>query len=309
MKSEIDMDHMKKLLNIKIALITSALKSLGRIQKVFGLVDRETLYFEGGLGSQIISAMSFWDLLEISNIKAGRPKCDLTYYEIDQNKTLTNGLSVWRWRLDRYGISKEQFENEGYVKRKIPLKARVDHGAEFTDHSRVNWAAKREKYSSRFPIDYDAARDFLENFMDLNLDSEFAAIHIRRGDYLSVATHLVDDATYLALLRKVDAILPTPVIFFSDSPLPQKFRDDAVAILKGKLVYFHDDKTEDECLIHDVMRMSKLLITSNSTFSFTAGLLASVDCLVFSPMRFYGGKYGDNLGKSFRDAADFFLFA
>ena len=268
------------------------------------LVDRETIYFEGGLGSQILSAMSFWDLIDINNRKALRPKCDLTYFELDQNNTLANGLSVWRWRLDRYGINKSEFGPE----RKISFRTRIDYSQGFLDQPKVDWVARRKMYSSRFPIDYDAAKGFLKNFMNLDIDSRYTAVHVRRGDYLKVATHLVDDATYLAFLRRVEAILPSPIIFFCDSPLRQEFRDEVVEVLNGKEVFFHDDKIEDECLVHDVMRLSKLLVTSNSTFSFTAGLLAPTDCLVFSPMKFYGGKYGDNQGKSFRDAGDFFLF-
>ena len=128
--------------------------------------------------------------------------------------------------------------------------------------------------------------------MNLDIDSRYTAVHVRRGDYLKVATHIVDDATYIAFLRRVDAILPSPINFFCDSPLRQEFRNEVVEVLKGKEVSFHDDKTEDECLVHDVMRLSKLLVTSNSTFSFTAGLLASADCLVFSPMKFYGANMG-----------------
>jgi hypothetical protein len=56
------------------------------------------------------------------------------------------------------------------------------------------------------------------------------------------------------------------------------------------------------------MRTSKVLIASNSTFSFSAGLLANDDCLVFFPTKYFGqGLRPDQRAFAFRQPFDYLI--
>ena len=96
--------------------------------------------------------MSFWDLIDINNRKTLRPKCDLTYFELDQNNTLANGLNVWRWRLDGYGINKSEFAQPKACDRKIPFRTRIDYSQGFLDQPKVDWVARRKRILPDFPL-------------------------------------------------------------------------------------------------------------------------------------------------------------
>jgi hypothetical protein len=97
------------------------------------------------------------------------------------------------------------------------------------------------------------------------------------------------------------------VFVFCDSKLPAKFGTELHEVLPKCIIKFYDGVEIDECLVHDLMRESKLLVTANSTFSFTAGLLSKPETLVFMPMTFYGGPKGILQGAKFRSSSDFFL--
>lgn len=301
------MRRLARLRNAKQFVISRLFRVFGSLQMNVGLVDRETIYIEGGLGSQILSIMNFWDQAEIAESNGRQPKCDLSYFDSDELRMLENGLRVWRWRLDRYGIKKSSLNQYAVSSSKLPLRVRPKAGGTNRSNRDFDWNSQRVKYSSRFPINFADVDKFLDSEFSLVFGSRFAAIHIRRGDYLSVASHLVEEPTYLEFLKRIESILPSDIIFFSDSPLPEGFKVSATNILSEKRTYFHDHNETDECLIHDIMRLSSILVTGNSTFSFSAGLLAQESCLVFTPMRFYGGKSGDAESKYFRDSGDFFL--
>lgn len=298
---------MKRIRRPKRLLIWDFFRMMSSIQSRLGLIDRETIYIEGGIGSQILAIMKLWDQIDIAKSRGSNPKCDISYFDREDVGTLDNGLSIWKWKLDRYGITKSALGPYVISRPRFPWKARPPLYTTESTNGALDWSRQRTRYSSRFPIDRDSALNFLASEFKLNSESDFAAIHIRRGDYLRVATHLVSDSTYLNFLKRIRGILPNDVLLFSDSPLSESFKGSVREILREKRSYFHDSNEIDECTIHDVMRMSSLLVTGNSTFSFSAGLLAQDECMVFAPMKFYGGKNGDANSKYFRDSGDFFL--
>jgi hypothetical protein len=60
--------------------------------------------------------------------------------------------------------------------------------------------------------------------------------------------------------------------------------------------------------IHDFMRASRMLITGNSIFSVSAGLLANEKTIVFSPINFYVATDSRRNGNPFLGTGDFYLF-
>ena len=76
--------------------------------------DNETVYFEGGLGSQIISYIVY---NEKNKIQKNISVANLDYFSITLNDfTQDNGLSRWTWKLDHYGISKNKLVGDKKIK-------------------------------------------------------------------------------------------------------------------------------------------------------------------------------------------------
>ena len=67
-----------------------------------GITDRNTVYFEGGLGSQILAYIEYSEKNKSSN----KPVFgNLDYFnKIESDFTDDTGLSRWTWKLDQYGI-------------------------------------------------------------------------------------------------------------------------------------------------------------------------------------------------------------
>jgi hypothetical protein len=72
-------------------------------------------------------------------------------------------------------------------------------------------------------------------------------------------------------------------------------------------IYFLSEEDLESGTVHDLMRLSKLLITANSTFSLSAGILASKETIVYSPILFFGGKDDYLKSRIFNQAGDYFL--
>ena len=112
----------------------------------------------------------------------------------------------------------------------------------------------------------------------------FLCIHIRRGDYVNVASHLISDGEFISLVRKFSGLINHAVIL-SDSPIEPDFRNAVSPHFST--VSFLDNI--DPYSSHRVMRCARILICSNSTFSLTAAAL-NPNALVVVPKQWYGEK-------------------
>jgi hypothetical protein len=123
-------------------------------------------------------------------------------------------------------------------------------------------------------------------------------IHIRRGDYVNVASHLIADETFASIAKKFSAIANQAIIL-SDSPIDGELK----AILGNPFpeIVFLDNI--DPFSSHFIMRHAKILICSNSTFSLTAGLL-NESGLVVIPKKWYGDNE-KNIEKRIQEMCEF----
>ena len=110
----------------------------------------------------------------------------------------------------------------------------------------------------------------------------FLCMHVRRGDYVNVASHLIADGEFVRLVGKF-AGLVDHVVVLSDSPIEADFRNAVSPLFKE--VLFLDDI--DAFAAHRIMRIASILICSNSTFSLTAAVLNS-RALAIVPKQWYG---------------------
>ena len=152
---------------------------------------------------------------------------------------------------------------------------------------------KSENYQKIFlASDEKVKRYSLEKFRSDKDD--FAVIHIRRGDYLNVASKVVSTEELIKFVDKIKKLLPENVLISSDSLLPTSEKDlFSNTFAESNLVYV--DPHEDPVIVHNLMRSSTVLVASNSTFSFTAGLLAKNGCMVFFPTNYFGQNRASDL--------------
>jgi hypothetical protein len=111
----------------------------------------------------------------------------------------------------------------------------------------------------------------------------YLCMHVRRGDYVNVASHLVGDANFIALARRFSTLVDR-VVVLSDSPLGSEFRQAISASFRH--AQFLDQA--DVATAHRVMRKAGVLICSNSQFSLIDAAL-NPDALAIIPKQWFGG--------------------
>ncbi len=248
--------------------------------------DENLVVFEGGLGSQILSYFELTSLLS----HGVKPKINFDYFANGTENKIAitkdgGGREGFRpWSLDRYGITISQISSLGItkssVKRRIPSNLlQIKKPDYYQKYLELN-------QKSLFAINEKAIEDFL---IKKEISSNYYAIHLRRGDYLKVASKLVSDEEVFGSISKLLAVLPiAPVLIVSDSSIDGNLVE-AISEINSQRVIPVDPDAADEYLSHDLLRKAKVLVTSNSTFSLSAALLARENQLTFLPLEFYTG--------------------
>jgi hypothetical protein len=267
------------------------------------LIDRHTIYFEGGLGSQILSFIEFQE----KNKNSDKPvSVNLDYFSgVSSDYTDETGLSRWSWKLNHYGIDQSIFEQENFFK-KLYKKYLLTRSSSISEVFYNFRETKKQQYENSFPINEIATSAYLELILG-SKNVEYCVVHIRRGDYLSVATKVVAVDELTRLIQKIKHLLPKIILISSDSYLTSLEKEKLAECLPG-FTHKYIEPSESPFLVHDLMRTSKVLIASNSTFSFSAGLLANDDCLVFFPTKYFGeGLRSDSRAFAFRQPFNYLI--
>ena len=278
-------------------LKASILALLSKYQRIIPTYHKKLVYIEGGLGAQILGAISFWERQEKYGVAKAR--CDLSYFSSPDRQ------SLWSWQLDHYRISLNDLRRfESSSVRNI-LKLKSDFLSE-SELDRSYWVDARKKYFTRFNFDPEPVKTFKEGITQSSDLKSYSAVHIRRGDYLKVASKLIDFNEYLGLLQSIHKLMPRDLLIVSDSELQNQEKETLVSLF-GQIhnLVFLDDPHLDPFLIHCILRDADVLITSNSTFSFSAALLGKSGQLAFSPVQFHSGQNAEKYNRSFRAAGSF----
>ena len=267
-----------------------------KIQMIFKLIDRYTVYFEGGLGSQILAYIHYRDIeLKYEN----KVHADFSYFnEIKTDTHIQGSSTLWTYKLGKYGINVSDFplkkkKNKFLIKPKfLPL--------DFNESTKniIN------EIKSEFKINHSALYKYL-NQLGINSSDEYCCIHIRQGDYIAVASHLVASNQILNLVNKIQAFIPNKIFLVSDGEIDSEILEYFKNTFPNKKV-FKPLNNEDPYLLHDLMRNSRILVTANSTFSFSAALLSSENTIAFIPQVFYAQDLNRNLdAPSHRFSSDY----
>jgi hypothetical protein len=230
--------------------------------------------FEGGMGNQLLNAALYF-YLENSGKKV---YADLSYFEKETHVAEVGRkgeISQWPWQLGGFGIMQTEFqtlETSNKLK-KSPL-ILPDDGNKL---QMILNAFKKEEIRKRFEIE-ENIENVLPNFQKFN----YLCIHIRRGDYVNVASHVVSDEQFIEQAKKFTGLISNAVIL-SDSPISNEMQHSFSSLYTN--IHFLD--STDAMTAHRVMRLSRVLVCSNSQFSMIGAAL-NTKALILLPMQWLG---------------------
>lgn len=228
--------------------------------------------FAGGMGTQIIQAAAYFSLKQAGHEVYG----DVSYFDVEARMAQVGEkgrATHWFWQLDPYGLTRDGFDacsaetrGKAYILRDGPEMVRL--GLQ---------ALARPEVQQRF-----LPRDLGALSLSEVPSEDFLCIHVRRGDYVNVASHLVSDEEFLRLGRKFAGLIRHAVLL-SDSPFEADFKQQMGQLFQS-VTYL--DKL-DPYSSHWLMRQARVLVCSNSTYSLTAAML-NPKALVVLPKRWFG---------------------
>lgn len=251
--------------------------------------ERTIVSFSGGMGAQIISAAIYYMLRD----RGQTVLADMRYFDQKTHIAVAGNAgdcSLWPWQLDCFGITRGDFETNPST-HGSKKDQRIDDGAL---KLRLGIQALRlTQVHARFPVPAG-----IEDVLAAGFPQPYLCMHIRRGDYVNVASHLVADSQFIAMARNYSSILSNAVIV-SDSPIPPALRG-SLEPLFSRIAFM--DQTSAYAT-HRLMRHARVLIGSNSQFSLIAALL-NTDGMIVLPRQWFG-KGLEDLENAVRDVCDF----
>jgi len=237
---------------------------------------KNVVRIDGGLGSQMLCWM-FYIIRKEHNQKT---KVDVSFFNSERKIESKHSQPPARpWELHNYGIDLSSVKASSVKYR--PLfnsyeKIFKENRPFFETLVNRNW-------NETFPI-VEGARTLLAGGIGL-IEQDFCVVHLRRGDFLHFSSKIVDLSTVLKLCESIKLLLPPTIIFVSDDPFTTHEQHVVQSQLNQHKIHFLDDIDQHIC--HGIMRMAKILVASNSTFSWTASLMSEkAHSLTFSPTTF-----------------------
>jgi hypothetical protein len=277
---------------------SSIIKAHKKFLEIFHFFEEDMIYLEGGLGSQILGTLEFINTNKV---------IDVSYFTNPPCAT-NNGPDIWKWELNRYGIElnffKDRVRSKPY-KWQYALKPQIPKSKLSTSGEYLNPWNIPPLGGELFPIDKTTTSKILSSYgIEGN---NFGAIHIRKGDYLKVSSRVISIKEIAAILTRLQNHLPKVVFVFSDTALTESEMEKIKTAAPHSNAHFLSENDLEGGTVHDLMRLSKVLITANSTFSLSAGLLASKETIVYSPLLFFGGKDDYLKSRVFNQFGDYFV--
>ena len=236
----------------------------------------EIITFTGGLGAQVLSAAAYF-YLQSEGVPVG---ADLRYFRQSAHLATPGqpgDISQWAWQLQAYGLHPSDFDCMA------PAGHRLIHDGE-RKGALGFLGLSLPHVQARFPLPQGVA-DLKRQLVG---DRPFACLHLRRGDYLNVATFLESDDSSIKALRSVSRLVGD-VVVVSDSPLSPELESGLSALGLNVTRVIGGDPVE----AHGLMRLADVLIGANSQFSMTAAALRPLDRLTLCPSQHDGDRNSD----------------
>ncbi|HEY1089612.1 MAG TPA: hypothetical protein VGE47_00835 [Burkholderiaceae bacterium] len=226
----------------------------------------KVISFTGGMGAQLFSAAAYF-YLEQQGVPVA---ADMRYFSRAESIATPGNkgqVSHWGWDLDRFGLPLSAFRTatQGEL---------IPDSAEKIRLAMLGF--NQAEVVARFPIHPAAQAQAQQMFGG----QPFACLHVRRGDYLNVATYVVSDDALFRAIAKVSRLVKH-LLIVSDSPLSEQMVGlintlplNAVVAVGG-----------EAALVHGLMRLADVLVCSNSQFSFSAAVMRDRFSLTLYPAR------------------------
>jgi hypothetical protein len=231
-----------------------------------------TITFTGGLGAQILSAAAYFYLEK----RDKQVRASLDYFKLPPRiaKPGNKGeISIWKWELGAMSIFPERFDQTSLLGSKI-----IHDGEE-----KLQLALKGLSVQSirdRFFI-VEEAKTAKEAIFG---SDKYICAHVRRGDYTNVASFLMPDGAFIKAISMMTKIV-TKLLVVTDTEPNTAFMNE----LRSLQIETHILVGGDVAVTHGLMRLSDILICSNSQLSYTAAALRPSDVLTFMPTKHEAG--------------------
>jgi hypothetical protein len=247
----------------------------------FSLIRRQvkksyTITFEGGFGGQLSSACAYF-YLESQDFNVG---ADMSYFSPENRDCILyneGGCTVWKYELSNYNLPIT------YFKSRVPNSEIVNDCAKKLLLAELGFNSKEIR--SKFMINTDAYK-YKETVLS---NDDFICLHVRRGDYLNVASYIIADERYFNITKKIteENKLISKLLVVSDTPISENLRN-LLNTLDINVIYNTETNTH---VTHGLMRLSTILICSNSQLSMTAGFLRHTDAVTYFPTDYIGNNH------------------
>jgi Glycosyl transferase family 11 len=229
--------------------------------------------FAGGMGAQILSAAIYFDLQD----RGEAVSADLSYFDRPRKPAIegqAGSYTHWEWQLDFFNMPTSSFISELEPSRD---KSRlIPDGVEKL--ALAFDALDKPAVQARFKIPAD-----LNDLLPAGFLGPFLCMHVRRGDYVNVASHLISDAEFIDSAMRFTGLVSN-IVILSDSELPPHFKAALDPCFGQVLVLTGIDAFAS----HRIMRGARVLICSNSQFSLIAALL-NRQAMALLPKQWYSG--------------------
>ena len=236
-----------------------------------------TITFEGGFGGQLLSASSYF-FLESRGYDVG---ADMSYFSSENRDSILyneGGRTVWKYELSNYNLPITHFKSNILNSEIVS-----DGGAKKLVLAELGFDIKEIR--AKFAIDINAYK-YKETVL---CNDDFICLHVRRGDYLNVASYIIADERYFNITKKIieDNKLISKLLVVSDTPISENL-SNLLNTLDINIIYNTETTTH---VTHGLMRLSTILICSNSQLSMTAGFLRHTDAVTYFPTDYIGNNH------------------
>ncbi len=228
--------------------------------------------FTGGMGAQMISAAIYFQM----QAEGREVYADLSYFDKprdiaadgDKGRPTHGG-----WQLAQVNLHLDSFAgSQLLVPRQVDV---IEDGALKLQLGLA--ALRKEHIQNLFTLHEANVAHLLGGDED-----KYLCIHVRRGDYLNVASHLISDDAFIRLAKRFVNLIKHAVIV-SDSVITGGLRVRLSSMFAKTTFLDHINEYETHC----VMRSAHIFIGSNSQFSLIAAIL-NTKGLVLLPRAWFG---------------------
>jgi hypothetical protein len=230
--------------------------------------------FTGGMGAQIISAAIYFQMQQDGQ----EVYADLSYFDKPKDLAIDGVkgyLTHWDWQLHHFELHRSSFKTwQSPDAHQVNV---IEDGVQKLDLGLS--ALRQEKVQKLFELNAFNLTSLIES------DARYLCIHVRRGDYLNVASYLVADEQFIGVAKRFTRLV-AHVVIVSDSPIPEELKNQ-MSSLYSKATFL--DKI-NEIETHGVMRHASILVCSNSQFSLVAALL-NTSALIVLPKIWFGREH------------------